>query len=100
VRSRVHEIGVRIALGAAPGDVIRLVVGEGMRPALLGVALGAVGAFALGGVLSKLIYGVGAADPLTFFAVALLLGFVAVIACVIPGYRATRVHLIVALRNE
>jgi predicted permease len=100
VRSRVHEIGVRIALGAAPSDVIRLVVVEGMRPALLGVGLGAAGAFALGGVLSKLVYGVSAADPLTFLAMALLLALVAAIACAIPGYRATRVHPVVALRNE
>jgi putative ABC transport system permease protein len=100
VRSRIHEIGVRIALGAGPGDVIRLVLAEGMRPTLTGIAVGAAGAFALGGVLSKLIYGVSAADPLTFVAVALLLSIVAAIACAIPGYRATRVHPLVALRDE
>jgi predicted permease len=100
VRSRVHEIGVRIALGAGPADVLRLVIAEGMRPALVGVAVGAGGAFALGGVLSKLIYGVSPADPLTFFAVAVLLALVAVAACAIPGYRATRVHPVTALRNE
>src|SRR5260370_5529103 len=70
VRSRVHEIGVRIALGAGSTDVLRLIVIEGMRPALLGVAVGACGAFALGGLLSKLIYGVSPAPPPTFFAVA------------------------------
>ncbi|HJZ95705.1 MAG TPA: ABC transporter permease [Candidatus Solibacter sp.] len=100
VRSRIHEIGVRIALGAGTGDVIRLVMAEGMRPALIGVALGAAGAFALGGVLSKLIYGVSPADPLTFAAVAVLLSIVAAVACAIPGYRATRVHPLVALRDE
>src|SRR4029077_1498104 len=73
VRSRIHEIGVRIALGARPADVIRLVVAEGMRPTLIGMAVGVAGAFALGGVLSKLVYGVSPADPLTFIAVAVLL---------------------------
>jgi predicted permease len=100
VRSRVREIGVRIALGASPTDVLRLVVVEGMRPTLLGLALGAFGAYALGDVLSKLIYGVSTTDPLTFIAVALLLAAVAVIACTIPGYRATRVQPLEALRTE
>jgi len=100
VRSRIHEIGVRIALGARPADVIRLVVAEGMRPTLIGVAVGAAGAFALGGVLSKLVYGVSPADPLTFIAAAVLLSAVAAAACAIPGYRATRVHPLVALRDE
>ncbi|HXS94108.1 MAG TPA: ABC transporter permease [Candidatus Limnocylindrales bacterium] len=100
VRTRVHEIGIRIALGASAGDVLRMIVAEGMQPALLGVLIGAAGAFALGGVLSKLIYGVSAADPLTFGAVAAILVAVAVTACVLPGYRATRVQPVVALRNE
>ena len=100
VRARVQEIGVRLALGAGPADILRLVVVEGMRPALAGVVLGAVGAFALGGVLSKLIYGVSPTDPLTFVAVALLLSGVAAAACAVPGYRATRVHPVTALRNE
>jgi putative ABC transport system permease protein len=100
VRSRVQEIGVRIALGAAPGDILRLVVSEGMRPALAGIGLGACGALALVGVLSKLVYGVNPADPVTFCAVALVLSIVAVFACVIPAYRATRIHPVTALRNE
>jgi predicted permease len=100
VRSRMHELGVRIALGARPADVVRLVIAEGMRPAFGGIALGVCGAFALQGVLSKLIYGVSPADPLTFSAVAVLLALVALVACAIPGCRATRVHPITALRNE
>lgn len=100
VRNRTHEIGVRIALGASAGDVLRLVIVEGMRPALAGVLIGACGAFALGGVLSKLIYGVSPADPATFLAVAVLLAGVAAVACAIPAYRATRVQPVTALRNE
>jgi ABC-type antimicrobial peptide transport system permease subunit len=100
VRSRVREIGVRIALGASSGDILGLVIAEGMRPTAAGILIGACGAFALGGVLSKLIYGVSPADPLTFLAVALLLTFVALAACAIPSYRATRVQPITALRNE
>jgi putative ABC transport system permease protein len=100
VRSRVREIGVRIALGASSADVLGLVIAEGMRPTAVGVLIGACGAFALGGVLSKLIYGVSPADPLTFLAVALLLALVAAAACVIPGFRATRVQPSTALRNE
>jgi putative ABC transport system permease protein len=100
VRSRVREIGVRIALGASSGDVLGLVIAEGMRPTAAGILIGACGAFALGGVLSKLIYGISPADPLTFLAVALLLMLVALAACAIPGYRATRVEPVTALRNE
>jgi putative ABC transport system permease protein len=100
VRSRVQEIGVRIALGASTGDVIRLVIAEGMKPALIGVAAGVAGSVALGSVLSKLIYGVSATDPLTFAAVGLILIAVSAAACAIPGYRATRVHPVTALRNE
>jgi putative ABC transport system permease protein len=100
VRTRMQEIGVRIALGAGRADVLRLVIGEGMRPTLVGIGVGAAGAFALQGVMSKLVYGVSPTDPLTFLAVALLLAAVAVLACAIPGFRATRVHPVTALRNE
>lgn len=100
VRSRVREIGVRMALGARPVDVLRLVVTDGMRPTIVGLAIGAFGAYALGGVLSSLIYGVSATDPLTFISVAVLLSAVALIACAIPGYRATRVRPVEALRTE
>ena len=100
VRTRTREIGVRIALGASSADVLRLVVKEGMQPTLVGLALGAFGAYVLGGVLSKLIYGVSATDPITFITVALLLAAVALMACAIPGYRATRVQPVEALRTE
>jgi putative ABC transport system permease protein len=71
-----------------------------MKPTLGGITLGALGAYALGGLLSKLIYGVSAADPLTFIAVALLLLGVALVACAIPAYQATRLQPVQALRGE
>jgi predicted permease len=100
VRRRVREIGIRMALGAQIGDVLRLVVLEGMKPALLGLAIGVAGALALGRVVSKLIYGVSAADPATFAAVSALLAAVALAASVIPAYRATRVEPVKTLREE
>ncbi len=100
VRRRMRELGLRIALGAQTGDVLRIVVVEGMKPTMIGVALGAAGAFALGRVLSKLIYGIKTTDPLTFAGVSILLAAVALFASVIPAWRATRVDPIQALRDE
>jgi putative ABC transport system permease protein len=100
IRGRVTEISIRMALGASPAGVTRLVIAEGMKPTLIGMILGAFGAYALGGVVSKLIYGVSPTDPLTFFVVALLLMGVALIACAIPAYRATRIQPVQALRGE
>jgi putative ABC transport system permease protein len=100
VRTRGQEIGVRIALGASRADVLRLVLAEGMRPTFIGILAGAAGAFALQGAMAKLVYGVSPADPLTFLAVAVLLAAVAVLACAIPGLRATHVHPMTALRND
>jgi putative ABC transport system permease protein len=100
VRRRVREIGIRMALGAEIKDILRLIVSEGMKPALLGVAIGVAGALALGRVLASLIYGVSATDPLTFTAVAALLATVALIASVIPALRATRIEPTRALRDE
>lgn len=100
IRNRVTEISIRMALGARPAGILRLVIIEGMKPTLIGMLLGAVGACALGGLLSKLIYGISPTDPLTFLAVVLLLAAVALLACVIPAYRATRIEPIRALRGE
>ena len=100
VRGRVAEISIRIALGASPAGVVRLVIVEGMKPTLIGIVVGAFGAYALGGLLSKLIYAVSATDPLTFLAVAVLLTVVALIACAIPAYRATRIDPVQALRSQ
>ncbi|HEU5334712.1 MAG TPA: FtsX-like permease family protein, partial [Terriglobales bacterium] len=90
----------RMALGAKIGDVLRMVVIEGMKPTALGLAIGLAGALALGRVVSKLIYGVSPADPATFAAVSVLLVAVALAASVIPAWRATRVEPVKTLREE
>jgi len=100
VRRRVREIGIRMALGASHSDVLRLVVTDGMKPILLGVALGLAAALALSRVVASLIFGVRATDPLTFAAVALLLVAVGLLATVLPAYRATRVEPVRILREE
>jgi putative ABC transport system permease protein len=100
VRRRTQEISIRMALGAQLWDVLRLIVLEGMKPTLIGVAAGALGAYALSGILSQLLYGVSATDPYTFAIVASLLAAVALVACLIPAYRAARVEPVNALRNE
>lgn len=100
VKRSVREIGIRLALGAPLGEVLRMVVFEAMKPTLLGVALGTAGALALGRVLSSLIFGVRPTDPITFVAVAMLLVAVAFVASIVPAYRATKVDPMVALRYE
>ena len=100
VRRRVREIGIRMALGASHRDVIRLILADGLKPILFGVLLGVAAALALSRVVSSLIYGVRATDPLTFAAVSLLLLLVGVFATILPAYRATRIEPVRILREE
>jgi putative ABC transport system permease protein len=100
VTQRIPEIGIRLTLGAQPGQIVGMVVGEGLKLALAGGLVGIAGALALSRLLSGFLYSIGAADPLTYCAVALVLLAVGLVASYLPARRATRIDPIVALRHE
>ena len=98
VTQRTLEIGIRLALGATTGDVLKMIAGHGMKLAITGVGAGLLGSIAFNRLMKSLLFGVGAIDPPTFAGIALLLASVALLACYIPARRATKVDPLVALR--
>ena len=100
VSRRTREIGVRVALGARSADVLTMILGQGLRTILIGVAIGLAGSLALTRTMESLLFGVTATDPLTFAAVILLLVAAALLACYIPARRAAKIDPMVALRYE
>jgi ABC-type antimicrobial peptide transport system permease subunit len=100
VAQRTREIGVRMALGAKPAQVVRLILREEARTALAGLVIGGLGALALTRAIQALLFGVSASDPLTLVSAAALLAAVAGLACFVPARRATRIDPLTALREE
>jgi ABC-type antimicrobial peptide transport system permease subunit len=100
VNQRKHELGIRLALGATPQSVLWMVLRQGMVSALMGLAIGSLGALALTRILRTLLFAVEPTDPLTFFVISLVLGGTALLACLAPARRVTSIDPIIALRSE
>jgi putative ABC transport system permease protein len=100
VSQRTHEIGIRMAVGARPRDVFAMIMGHGMKLALIGVGIGLIGAFALTRLMASMLFGVAPTDAMTYGSIAALLIGVALLACYLPGRRATKVEPTISLRYE